>query len=73
MDEVDPGVWRAVHPSGLALAILITTLAFVVLTTIVIGMRVFIRLKTGRFGTDDWVMSAGYASFLLAFYSWIIG
>jgi hypothetical protein len=62
MADTGDDVWRAVKPEGLALAILVTTLVFVVLTTIVIAMRIFIRLKTGTFGTDDWVMSAGYAS-----------
>ncbi|RYP59402.1 hypothetical protein DL769_008547 [Monosporascus sp. CRB-8-3] len=61
MADVDEDVWRAVQPEGLALALLVTTLTFVVSTTIVMSMRIFIRLKTRNFGTDDWVMSAGYA------------
>jgi hypothetical protein len=63
MNGIDPNVWSAVKPTGLALALLLTTLAFVVLTTVVIGLRIFIRLKTRRFGADDWVMTAGYVSF----------
>lgn len=62
MADTGEHVWRAVKPEGLALAILVTTLAFVVLTTVVIAMRIFIRLKTRHFGTDDWVMCAGYVS-----------
>ena len=66
MTDTGDDVWKAVEPQGLALAILVTTLTFTALTTIVMGMRVFIRVKTGHFGTDDWIMSAGYVSFFLS-------
>lgn len=62
MDGIESSVWTAVEPTGLALALLLATIAFVVLTTVVMGLRIYIRLKTRRFGTDDWVMTAGYVS-----------
>ncbi|KAK3990576.1 hypothetical protein QBC44DRAFT_62195 [Cladorrhinum sp. PSN332] len=61
MAEIDDhDVWQRVEPRGLALALVVTTGVFGVLTTIVMAMRVFIRIKTHNFGVDDWVMSAGY-------------
>lgn len=75
MADTGDDVWRAVKPEGLALAILATTLVVVVLTTIVIAMRIFIRLKTRNFGTDDWAMSIGYARsapFSAAVGGWLI-
>lgn len=63
MAEVDDEyIWKVVEPRGLALAIAATTIAFGALTTIVMGMRIFIRIKTHNFGTDDWVMLCGYVS-----------
>ncbi|KAK4222208.1 hypothetical protein QBC38DRAFT_89084 [Podospora fimiseda] len=60
MADINHDVWQPVEPKGLAFALVIVTAIFVVLTTLVMTMRIYIRLKTHNFGTDDWVMTAGY-------------
>lgn len=51
--------WHAVHPHGLAAAILVVTIVFTVLTLIVFGLRVWIRITTRCFGPEDWLMTVG--------------
>ena len=63
MAEVDENyVWRPVQPTGLALGLVIVTVLFVVLTSIVVPMRLYIRRKLRNFGWDDWTMGIGYVS-----------
>ncbi|KAK1975147.1 hypothetical protein LZ30DRAFT_606285 [Colletotrichum cereale] len=59
-DVADDEIWRAVTPEGLALGLLITTISLVIFTSVVIAMRLYIRVKTKRLGADDWVMLTGY-------------
>ncbi|KAK2023301.1 hypothetical protein LX32DRAFT_708070 [Colletotrichum zoysiae] len=59
-DVVDDDGWRAVAPEGLALGLLSTTISFAILTSVVMGLRLYIRAKTKRLGVDDWFMLAGY-------------
>ncbi|KAK1526675.1 hypothetical protein CPAR01_13203, partial [Colletotrichum paranaense] len=53
--------WQAVEPQGLALGLLVTTVTLAILTTIVMAMRVFIRFKTNKIGSDDWAMLTGFS------------
>ncbi|KAK1997312.1 hypothetical protein LX36DRAFT_636396 [Colletotrichum falcatum] len=74
MAEVaDDNVWRAVTPEGLALGLLATTVTFAVLTSVVMGMRIYIRAKRKRLGADDWVMLAGYTIYLFQSASVVYG
>ncbi|KXH68553.1 hypothetical protein CSAL01_02210 [Colletotrichum salicis] len=53
--------WQAIEPQGLALGLLVTTVTLAVLTTIVMAMRMFIRFKTNKIGSDDWAMLTGFS------------
>lgn len=52
--------WQAIEPQGLALGLLVTTVTLSILTTIVMAMRMFIRFKTNKIGSDDWAMLTGF-------------
>lgn len=52
-----------IEPRGLGLAQLITSITFGILTTVVVFLRTFIRLKNGVFGADDLLMAIGYVRF----------
>ncbi|KAK1978703.1 hypothetical protein LZ30DRAFT_728245 [Colletotrichum cereale] len=56
----DNDVWHPVKPQGLALAIVVTGIIFVALTTVVVGMRCWIRLRSNNVGMDDFAMIAGW-------------
>ncbi|KAL2877149.1 hypothetical protein SGCOL_007542 [Colletotrichum sp. CLE4] len=53
--------WQAIEPQGLALGLLVTTVTLAILTTIVMAMRMFIRFKTNKIGSDDWAMLTGFS------------
>ncbi|KAH8589243.1 hypothetical protein B0O99DRAFT_655550 [Bisporella sp. PMI_857] len=54
-------VWKSVQPEGLALAILVITILFTIICSLVVGMRVWIRLKTKLFSLEDYLMCIGMA------------
>ncbi|KXH30254.1 hypothetical protein CNYM01_04176 [Colletotrichum nymphaeae SA-01] len=51
--------WHAVRPEGLAARILSVTIGFTVACLVVVGLRVWLRLKLSTFGTEDYLMCAG--------------
>ncbi|KAI3576205.1 hypothetical protein IWW34DRAFT_808118 [Fusarium oxysporum f. sp. albedinis] len=53
-----------IEPHGLGLAQLITSIIFGILTTVVVFLRTFIRVKNGVFGADDTLMVIGYVGFI---------
>lgn len=57
-----PPGWHSIQPTGLASAILGVALTFSILSTIVISLRVFVRVRTRLFGDEDWLMCIGYVS-----------
>lgn len=58
----DASLWIPIEPSGLSMALVATSSLFAGLTTVVIAMRVYIRLAKRGFGVDDWMMVGGYVS-----------
>ncbi|KAF5610146.1 integral membrane protein PTH11 [Fusarium subglutinans] len=54
-----------IEPRGLGLAQLITSILFGILTTVVVFLRTFIRLKNRVFGADDMLMVIGYILFAI--------
>lgn len=59
MDAADPEPWTAVQPHGLAAGILGVTIFFTVICVAVIALRIWIRVGSGTFGVDDWLMVSG--------------
>lgn len=55
--------WHAVEPEGLAARILGVTILFTVVCLLVVGLRVWLRLKLSTFGTEDYIMCAGVVSY----------
>lgn len=55
--------WHAVEPKGLAARILGVTVGFTIVCLLVVGLRVWLRLKLSTFGTEDYIMCAGVVSF----------
>jgi hypothetical protein len=51
-----------VQPHGLAMAQLVSSIVFGILSTIVIFLRAQIRFRDKVFGVDDALMTAGYVS-----------
>jgi hypothetical protein len=55
-----------IRPEGPALTLVIVMSTLLAITTIVVALRVFIRIKTRAFGLDDWIMVIGYVCRKLA-------
>ncbi|KAH7150538.1 hypothetical protein B0J13DRAFT_290189 [Dactylonectria estremocensis] len=55
-----PPGWHAIEPTGLARAILGVTLTFSILSIAVISLRIGVRLRLGRFATEDGLMCVGF-------------
>ncbi|OHE98236.1 hypothetical protein CORC01_06433 [Colletotrichum orchidophilum] len=51
--------WHAVRPEGLAARILSVTIGFTIVCLLVVGLRVWLRLKLSTFGVEDYLMCAG--------------
>ncbi|KAK1657675.1 hypothetical protein BDP55DRAFT_708625 [Colletotrichum godetiae] len=51
--------WHAVRPEGLAARILSVTIGFTVACLLVVGSRVWLRLRLSTFGTEYYLMCAG--------------
>lgn len=58
-----PVGWHSITPTGLAANIYGTALAFSILSTIVLALRVIARLKMNRFSREDWLMCTGWVRF----------
>lgn len=56
-------VYEPIQPQGLALSLLAVTIAFTILSTIVVSLRFYARLSLHAFAVEDWLMLAGYVSF----------
>jgi hypothetical protein len=54
--------FEAIQPEGLALALMVTTIVFTVLSTIVVALRFYARISLGLFSIEDWLMLAGWVS-----------
>lgn len=57
--EADPNNRVIYPPHGLPLAVIIIVAFFAIVSTISIGIRVFVRTKDKVFGWDDGIMVAG--------------
>ncbi|KAM0445247.1 hypothetical protein ACHAPV_006818 [Trichoderma viride] len=53
-------VFEPIQPEGLALALMVTTIVFTVLSTIVVALRFYARISLGLFSIEDWLMLAGW-------------
>lgn len=60
-------VYEPIQPEGLALSLLAVTIVFTILSTIVAGLRFYVRLSLNAFAVEDWLMLAGYVSFAKLF------
>ncbi|KAH8779806.1 hypothetical protein F5883DRAFT_192460 [Diaporthe sp. PMI_573] len=55
-----PAGWHPITPTGLAANIYGVALAFSILSTIVLGLRVYARLSLNQFSLEDWLMCTGW-------------
>ncbi|RKL12125.1 hypothetical protein BFJ70_g16314 [Fusarium oxysporum] len=53
-------VYEPIQPEGLALSLLAVTIVFTILSTILAGLRFYVRLSLHAFAVEDWLMLAGY-------------
>ncbi|UKZ69176.1 uncharacterized protein TrAtP1_010185 [Trichoderma atroviride] len=53
-------VFEPIQPEGLALALMVTTIVFTILSTLVVGLRFYARISLGLFSIEDWLMLAGW-------------
>ncbi|KAH6949119.1 hypothetical protein FAVG1_13212 [Fusarium avenaceum] len=53
-------VYEPIQPEGLALSLLAVTIVFTILSTIVAGLRFYVRLSLHAFAVEDWLMLFGY-------------
>ncbi|KPM41917.1 hypothetical protein AK830_g4675 [Neonectria ditissima] len=52
--------YEPIQPEGLALALLATTIACTILSSIVVCLRFYVRLSLNGFAIEDWLMLAGW-------------
>lgn len=52
--------WEPVHPHGLALAVLVVTIVFTAIMSIVFFLRIGVRLRYQELVREDIVMGVGY-------------
>lgn len=57
-----PAGWHSITPTGLAANIYGTALAFSILSTIVLALRVYARMNMKQFSLEDWLMCVGWVS-----------
>ncbi|KAH7176343.1 hypothetical protein EDB81DRAFT_897649 [Dactylonectria macrodidyma] len=53
-------VFEPIRPEGLALAMMVVTIVFTVLSSIVVGLRFYVRISLHAFAVEDWLMLAGW-------------
>ncbi|KAJ3550036.1 hypothetical protein NM208_g181 [Fusarium decemcellulare] len=52
--------YEPIQPEGLALVLLVVTIVFTILSSIVVCLRFYIRIKLHAFAFEDWLMLAGW-------------
>lgn len=57
-----PAGWHSITPTGLAANIYGTALAFSIMSTVVLALRVVARMKMSQFSLEDWLMCIGWVS-----------
>ncbi|KAL6883210.1 GPCR, PTH11-type [Trichoderma longibrachiatum] len=53
-------VYEPIQPEGLALSLMLVTIVFTVLSSVVVLLRFWIRQSHGLFSVEDWLMLAGW-------------
>jgi hypothetical protein len=53
-------VYEPIVPQGLALGLMAVTIAFTILSSFVVCLRFHVRIQQRMFGTEDWLMLAGW-------------
>ncbi|KAL7807879.1 GPCR, PTH11-type, partial [Trichoderma aethiopicum] len=53
-------VYEPIQPEGLALSLMLVTIVFTILSSVVVLLRFWIRLSHGLFSVEDWLMLAGW-------------
>ncbi len=57
--------FEPIQPEGLALSLLVVTVAFTILSSIVVCLRLYVRASLHAFAAEDWMMLAGWVSLAL--------
>jgi len=57
--------YEPIQPEGLALGLLVLTIVFTILSSIVAGLRFYVRISMRSFAVEDWMMLAGWVSLAL--------
>ncbi|RYP53050.1 hypothetical protein DL768_001905 [Monosporascus sp. mg162] len=52
--------YEPIRPEGLALSLLVVTIVFTILSSIVAGLRFYIRISLHAFSIEDWLMLVGW-------------
>lgn len=52
--------YEAIRPEGLALAMLVVTIAFTILSSVIVCLRFYVRLSLRSFAVEDWLMLFGW-------------
>lgn len=53
-------VFEPIQPEGLALSMLIVTIVFTILSSIIVCLRFYVRLSMNSFAVEDWLMLFGW-------------
>ncbi|KAL6856829.1 integral membrane protein [Trichoderma novae-zelandiae] len=53
-------VYEPIKPEGLALTLMVVTIVFTVLSSVVVLLRFWVRASLGLFSVEDWLMLAGW-------------
>ncbi|RFU82157.1 gpcr, pth11-type [Trichoderma arundinaceum] len=52
--------YEPIQPEGLALSLLVVTIVFTILSSIIAGLRFYVRISHSLFSVEDWLMLAGW-------------
>ncbi|CAM1510699.1 Fc.00g010340.m01.CDS01 [Cosmosporella sp. VM-42] len=52
--------FEPIQPEGLALSLLVVTVAFTILSSIVVCLRLYVRVSLHAFAVEDWMMLVGW-------------
>ncbi|KAH8890437.1 hypothetical protein GQ53DRAFT_176961 [Thozetella sp. PMI_491] len=76
-DTAAENAFHFIHMQGLALGIFASSVVFAVMTTVIIVLRVWIRIRTQCFGIDDLLMCIGwlmnFGQYAIAIWGAIVG
>lgn len=53
-------VYEPIYPEGLALGLMAVTIVFTILSSVVVMLRLFVRIRQHMFAVDDWLMLFGW-------------